>query len=140
MKIFSQRRRLIVNREIQYDVLMYVGIFVMSIFVVQALALYLFLSRLEPVVSHMTALEFVTKYKVSFLIYQLIPVGFGMVVGVYVFNRLTSRIVGPLYNVKRVLQNAVENQQNPDEIKLRENDYFREEINDLNVILKRKMK
>lgn len=140
MKIFNQRRRLIINREVQYDVLMYVGIFVMSVFAVQALAMYIFLSQLEHVVSHMTALEFVAKYKVSILIYQLIPVGFGMIVGVYVFNKLTSRIVGPLYNVKRILHNAVETQQIPQEIKLREHDYFREEINDINVILKRRIK
>lgn len=140
MSIFKPRRKMIVNREVQYDVLMYVGLFVIALFLVQVFTAYLFIDQVERVVGTMSALEFISRYKVSFLVYQIIPVTFSLVVGVYVFNRLTSRIAGPLYNMKRILQKARNGDPEPVEIKLRENDYFHDEIKDINVILKRKSK
>ncbi len=106
--MFKPRRKLIVNREVQYDVLMYVGMFVISIFIMQSLATYLFISRVEDVITNLSAQEFVARYKISFLIYQLIPVCVGMVFGAFIFNRLTNHIAGPLYNMKRVLSNVTE--------------------------------
>lgn len=140
MKDFKPRRRMIVNREVQYDVLMYVGVFVFSIFLLQAIATYLFISRIEEVISHLSAREFVARYKVSFLVYQMIPVGLGMLIGAYIFNRLTSRIAGPLYNMKRTLRILAESPDETPEIKLREDDYFHDEIEDVNIILRRRSK
>ncbi|KYG64774.1 hypothetical protein AZI86_11255 [Bdellovibrio bacteriovorus] len=131
------RRRLIVNREVQYDVLMYVGLFVMSLFMGQVAAGYLFVSQVEEVVGSMSAAEFLSRYKVSFLIYQTIPLAVCLLAGVFVFNRLTSRIAGPLYNARRVIRSIQEGTAKDPHIRLRENDYFKEEIDDINVILKK---
>ncbi|MEK2646400.1 HAMP domain-containing protein [Bdellovibrio sp. BCCA] len=138
MSIFKPRRKMVVNREVQYDVLMYVGVFVVALFIVQVFTAYLFLDQVQRVVGTMSALEFIARYKISFLVYQIIPVSFSLIVGVYIFNRLTSRIAGPLFNMRRILQKARNGELETAEIKLRENDYFQEEINDINVILKRK--
>jgi len=140
MKGFKPRRRMIVNREVQYDVLMYVGLFVIALFLVQIFTAYLFIDQVERVVGTMSAREFLSRYKISFLVYQIIPVTFCLVVGVYFFNRLTSRIAGPLYNVKRTLEKARVGELESAEIRLREDDYFHEEIEDINVILKRRIK
>lgn len=131
------RRRLIVNREVQYDVLMYVGLFVMVLFMSQVAAGYLFIAQVEDAVGAMSAVEFLSRYKVSFLIYQTIPLAICLLVGVYIFNRLTSRIAGPLYNARRVIRSIQAGTAKNPHIHLRENDYFKEEINDINVILKK---
>ncbi|WP_374029120.1 HAMP domain-containing protein [Bdellovibrio bacteriovorus] len=140
MKLFKPRRKMIVNQEVQYDVLMYVGLFVVSIFIVQIFTAYLFIEQVEKVVGSMSALEFLSRYKVSFLVYQIIPVSLSLLVGIYIFNRLTSRIAGPLYNIKRVLRRVSDVDADNVEIKLRQDDYFQEEVKDINVILKRKSK
>lgn len=136
MSIIKPRRKLIVNREVQYDVLMYVGVFVISLFVLQIATAYFFLKQAQPVAESMSAMEFLTRFKVSFLVYQIVPLALSLIVGVYIFNRLTSRIAGPLYNLRKTLRKAREQEDGVVQIKLRENDYFKEEINDVNVILK----
>lgn len=140
MDEFPRRRRLVVNREVQYDILMYVGVFIVSLFVIQVLTAYLFVDRVERSIGSMSAQEFIERYKVSFLVYQIIPISICMVVGVFVFNRLSSRIAGPLYHMRRVLQKTQRGEIEGVEIKLREGDYFQEEIEDVNAILKKRAK
>jgi hypothetical protein len=143
MKVFHPRRQLIVNKEVQYDVLMYVGIYVMCIFLAQVFAGFLFLSKLEERTqsgefASLSVPEFITRYKTVLLVYELIPVLVGGIAGVFIFSRLTSRIVGPLYNVRRVLQKATSEHTEAPEIKLREQDYFQDLIDDINTALKNK--
>lgn len=140
MKLIKhKRRRLIVNKEMQYDVLMYLGVFVVSLFVTQAITAYLFIEQVKEVAIHMSAMEFIKKFQVSFMVYQIIPLALCLIFGIYIFNRLTIRIAGPLYNMKRLLRAATTDKKRDVEIKLREDDYFQEEIEDINVFLKRKI-
>lgn len=134
------RRKIIVNREVQYDVLMYVGIFVLALFSIQAMTAYVYISQVSSAVGHLSALEFIDRYKVSFLVYQTVSVTLCMAGGIYFFNRLTLRIAGPLYNMRRVLKKAQQPGEAPLSIQLRENDYFKEEIDDVNSMLKKRAK
>ena len=144
---FKPRRKLIVNREVQYDILMYMGLFVTGVFITQIFAAWLIVNRLEQQASagdfsHMTIGEFIARYKTVFLINELLAVGVCLVVGFYLTNRLTSKIVGPLYNIRRILRrnnNDVE-ANNVVEIKLREGDYFQDLAEDLNTTLRKKQK
>ncbi|MEN0057311.1 MAG: HAMP domain-containing protein [Bdellovibrio sp.] len=141
MEILKPRRRLIVNREVQYDVLMHLSILVVSLFLAQVLAASLFLYHYREVIPTMSALDFISRFRISFLVYQLIPLTLGLLIGSYIFNRLTSRIAGPLYNMKRILHSVDQDRSRDLEIKLREDDYFQEEIEDINrVLLKRRIK
>ena len=137
MVLGKSRRKLIVNREVQYDVLMHVCVFVLALFMVQACTAYVYLYQVQKVVGSMSAVEFIEKYKVSFLVYQSISVTVCMLVGGYFFNRLTRRIAGPLYNMKRVLRRSLTQPGQDLDIKLREDDYFKEEIEDVNAMLKK---
>ena len=137
MVLGKSRRKLIVNREVQYDVLMHVCLFVLGLFLVQAATAYVYLYQVQKVVGAMSAVEFIEKYKVSFLIYQSISVTVCMLVGGYFFNRLTRRLAGPLYNMKRILRRAQNEPGQHLDIKLREDDYFKEEIEDVNAMLKK---
>lgn len=132
------RRRLIINREVQFDVLMYVWIFVFSLFVAQTLTAVLFISQIEGAIELMTAREFLAQYKVSFWVYQFVPVSICCIVGFFVFSRLTSRIVGPVYNMQRVLKTNAETEEVA-QIRVREDDYFRQEMRDVNLLIKRKI-
>lgn len=132
------RRRLIINREVQFDVLMYVWLFVFSLFVIQTLTAILFISQIEGAIEMMTAREFLANYKVSFWVYQFVPVSICCIVGFFVFSKLTSRIVGPVYNMQRVLKKNVDSDKVP-QIRVREDDYFRQEMQDVNLLLKRKI-
>ena len=146
--LFNQRRKMIVNKEVQYDVLMHVSLFVVCIFVVQIVAGYLFLNKVGDLTSlgDVTALsvkEFLSRYTILFLVYELMAVLACLLVGLVFFTRLTSRIVGPLYNMKRVLhQAAVANADSSDDmqVKLREGDYFQDLAQETNAVLKRKAK
>lgn len=138
MKFPKPRRKMIINHEVQYDMLMHVGLWICGLFVAQILTAFLFIHEVQSVAEKMSAMEFITRYRISFLFYQLIPVGLGLVFGTYFFNRFSSRIAGPLYNMKRVVKRANEHLGEPAEIKLRENDYFKKEIEDINVLLRRK--
>jgi hypothetical protein len=117
---------------------MYVGLFVMALFIGQIVAGYIFIYQVEGVISKMSAVEFLDKYKVSFLVSQIVPLVLCLAAGAYIFNRLTSRIAGPLYNARRVIQAIQSGTAKDPHIRLRENDYFKEEIDDINVILKKK--
>lgn len=134
------RRKLIVNREVQYDVLMHVGLFVLALFVVQALTAYFYISQVQKAVAHLSALEFIQRYQVSFLVFQTVSATVCMLVGIYFLNRLTVRIAGPLYNMKRILRRAQTEDPETLRIQLRKDDYFQEEIEDVNVILKKRAK
>lgn len=134
------RRKMIVNREVQYDVLMHVGLFVLGLFSVQALTAYIYVFQIQSAVAHLSALEFIERYQVSFLVFQTLSVTICMFVGIYFFNRLTVRIAGPLYNMRRVLKKFQAEDGATVTIQLRENDYFQEEIKDVNRILKKRAK
>ncbi|MBO9668036.1 MAG: HAMP domain-containing protein [Bdellovibrio sp.] len=146
MNLFKPRRQLIVNREVQYDVLMYVGLFVTGIFIVQIFAAWILVNELEEKAyaggfGSMTIAEFISRYKVVFLINEMIAVTVCLIVGFYLTNRITSRIVGPLYNIRRILRRASYTEDaNVAEIKLREDDYFQDLAKDLNVALQKKTK
>lgn len=143
MKLLNQRRTLVVDREVQYDLLMHVVLFVVFVFLSQIFVAYMFLSKLETKAAlgelgSMTILEFLMKYKVAFLINELVAVSACIVIGFYFFNRFTSRIVGPLYNIRRILHLRKTASESPVEIKLREGDYFQDLAEDLNIALNRK--
>ncbi|MDG0815988.1 HAMP domain-containing protein [Bdellovibrio svalbardensis] len=142
MGLLNQRRKLIVDREVQYDLLMYVGLFVAFVFLSQILVAAMFLHKLETKAAlgelgSMSIAEFIAKFKVVFLIYELFAVSACAVVGFYFLNRLTSRIVGPLYNIRRILHLIKVKPESQIEIKLRKDDYFHELVDDLNTALKR---
>lgn len=138
MPALRPRRRMIVNREVQYDILMYVGILVASLFTMQIVTAYMFLNQFETIAKNMTALEFLSRFKISFLVYQSISFGLCLIFGIFIFNRFSSRIAGPIYNMRRVLRKAQEIPGTPVSIHLREDDYFHDEIKDINAMLKRK--
>ncbi len=142
MGLMNQRRKLIVDREVQYDLLMYVGLFVTFVFLSQIFVAYMFLHKLESKaelgeLGSMSIAEFLAKFKVVFLLNELIAVTACVAVGFYFFNRLTSRIVGPLYNIRRILRVIKVKPESNVEIKLRKDDYFQDLVDDLNVALNR---
>lgn len=142
MGLLNQRRKLIVDREVQYDLLMYVGLFVAFVFLSQIFVAYMFLHKLETKAAlgelgSMSIAEFLAKFKVIFLLNELIAVSACVAVGFYFFNRLTSRIVGPLYNIRRILHLIKAKPEGNVEIKLRKDDYFHDLVDDLNVALNR---
>lgn len=132
------KRRLIINREVQFDVLMYVWLFVFSLFVAQTLTAVLFISQIEGSIELMTAREFLAHYKISFWVYQFVPVSICCIVGFFVFTKLTNRIVGPVYNMQRVLKTNA-NSEDVAQIHVREDDYFRQEMRDVNQLLRKKI-
>lgn len=142
MGLLRTRRRLIVDREVQYDLLMYIGLFVTFVFLSQILVAWLFVHKLEVKaelgeLGSMSVAEFIAKFKVVFLLNELIAVSACLAVGFYFFNRLTTRIVGPLYNIRRILKLIRAKPENSVEIKLRKDDYFQDLVQDLNVALNR---
>lgn len=139
---FLPRRKLVVNREIQYDILMYLGVFVGIVFLMQVLVGWLMIAKVEELAhqgdfSNMTVLEFIQRYKVSLFVFEAIPVALCLTVGFRFFNRLTSRIVGPIYNIKRSLRRAQEEGEKPSEIRLRETDYFQDLAGDINQLIRK---
>ncbi|MGZ3769684.1 MAG: HAMP domain-containing protein [Bdellovibrio sp.] len=138
MFIPRPRRKLVVNREVQFDILMYVGLLTAFLFVLQVVTAIVFLNQLEGMAKNMSAMEFLSKYKISFLVYQGVVFGVCMIVSIFVFNRFSSRIAGPIYNMRRTLRKFQQNPSVPLFIHLRKNDYFKDEINDVNAMLKRK--
>ncbi|AFY02606.1 HAMP domain-containing protein [Bdellovibrio bacteriovorus] len=145
MKTFRPRRKLIVNREVQFDVVMHVSLFVAVLFLAQLFAAWLFIGKIQELAgtgafSMMSVQEFISRYKTVFLVYQLIPVLLGLVVGFWYFNRMTRRIVGPLFNIKRTVKRMADENLDSVEIHLRENDYFQDLAQDINVVLQKKPK
>lgn len=138
MPMLKPRRKTIVNREVQFDILMYVGLLISSLFIMQVVAAFIFLHQFQKIAQNMSALEFISRHKISFLVYESIPLLACLVLSVSIFNRFSIRIVGPLFNMKRVLRRAKNNPESTEAIRLREGDYFRDEINDVNDMLKRK--
>ena len=144
MKI-RPRRRLIVNPEVQFDVLMYVGLFVATLFLAQVFACYLFINQIQSIAGdgdfrEMSVVQFIARYKTVFLVYQLIPILIGLVVGYWYFNMMTRRIVGPIYNIKRTMRQMAEEEAGAVPIKLRSDDYFQDLAEDINNVLQRKTK
>lgn len=144
MGLFKPRRKLIVNREVQYDILMYMGLFITGVFITQIFAAWIIVHKLEQKASagefaSMTIAEFIARYKTVFLINELLAVGVCLIAGFYLTNRLTSKIVGPLYNIRRILRrnNAETEPSNVVEVKLRQGDYFQELAEDLNHTLRK---
>jgi hypothetical protein len=147
MGIFKHRRKLIVNREVQYDALMFVGLFVTGIFVAQVIAGWVLISKLEDKAAageygSMSIAEFIARHKVMFLMNEFIVVAACLIAGFYLTNRVTSRIVGPLFNIRRILNRASHQEEaaEPVQIRLREDDYFQDLAKDLNVALQKKTK
>jgi len=141
MKLIHPRRKLIVNKEVQYDVLMYVSLFVASVFIAQVLAAFLFVNKIEGLAeagefANMTVAEFIGRYKLSLMIFELLPVLVCLVIAPLFFNRLTSRIVGPLYNMRRILRRVADDDSSA-EVHLREGDYFQDLAQDLNTVIKK---
>lgn len=141
MKLIQPRRKLIVNREVQYDVLMYVSLFVASAFITQVLAAFFIINKVEGMAeagefSSMTVLEFISRYKLSLMVFEMIPVLVCLVIAPIFFNRLTARIVGPLYNMRRILRRVADNDPSA-EVRLRDGDYFQDLAKDLNVVIKK---
>ncbi|WP_413561038.1 HAMP domain-containing protein [Bdellovibrio sp. HCB209] len=147
MSIFKNRRQLIVNREVQYDALMFVGLFVTGIFIAQVIAGWVLVSTLEEKAlageyGSMSIAEFIARHKVMFLMNEFIVVVACLIAGFYLTNKVTSKIVGPLFNIRRIINRAsrAEETAEPVEIKLREGDYFQDLAKDLNVALQKKTK
>ncbi|MEK2690681.1 HAMP domain-containing protein [Bdellovibrio sp. GT3] len=143
MGIFKHRRKLIVNREVQYDALMFVGLFVTGIFIAQVIAGWVLISKLESKAlageyGSMTIAEFIAHHKTIFLVNELLVVIVCLVAGFYLTNKVTSKIVGPLFNIRRILNKAAKPEAEPVEIKLREGDYFQDLAKDLNVALQKR--
>jgi hypothetical protein len=147
MGILKHRRKLIVNREVQYDALMFVGLFVTGIFLAQVIAGWVLVSKLEEKAlageyGSMSIAEFIARHKVMFLMNEFIVVAVCLVAGFYLTNRVTSKIVGPLFNIRRIINKATRPEETAEvvEIKLREGDYFQDLAKDLNVALQKKSK
>jgi hypothetical protein len=141
MKIIHPRRKLIVNKEVQYDVLMYVSVFVAVVFVAQVISAFFIIHKVESMAaagefSSLNVQEFVSRYKIPLLIFEMLPVLLCLVFAPFIFNRLTARIVGPLYNMRRILRRVADNDPSA-EIHLREGDYFQDLAQDLNTVIKR---
>ena len=142
MGLFKPRRKYVVNREVQFDLLMYVGLFVTFVFLSQIVVAYLFINKLQlkadtGELGSMTIVEFIDKFKMIFLLNEVVAVGTCFVLGFYFFNRVTSRIVGPLYNIGRMLKSVRNRPENTVEIRLRKDDYFQDLAKELNVALNR---
>lgn len=143
MKKPNLRRRLIVNPEVQFDVLMYVALFIGTLFLVQILAGYLFITKIHSIsgmgdFQTMSVAEFINRYKTVFMVYQLLPILVGLVAGYWYFNKVTSKIVGPIYNIKRSVHRlATEEDSVVTPIRLRSDDYFQDLADDINTVLKK---
>ena len=141
MKLIQPRRKLIVNKEVQYDVLMYVSLFVASVFIAQVLAAFFIINKVEGMAdagefSNMTVAEFIARYKLSLMVFEMIPVLVCLIIAPMFFNRLTARIVGPLYNMRRILRRVAEDDASA-EVRLRDGDYFQDLAKDLNTVIKK---
>lgn len=137
MKQINVRRRLIVNKEVQFDILMYVAVLATAIFSLQMITGYFFLHKIEKIaiLDSMSIPEFVSHYKVVFLLVQFIPVVFCLALSLHFFNRLSSRIVGPLYNIRKTFQMMATDKRKR-EIRLREHDYFKDVVDEINLALR----
>lgn len=138
MRLMKPRRKMIVNQELQFDVLMYVAVFVFSLFIVQTAVAGIFIYHLSEYAQELKAHEFIDRYKVGFLIWQGASLCVSLALGVSFFNRLTSRIAGPLYNIRKTLRQARNENADVVQIRLREDDYFQNEVRDINESLHKK--
>ncbi|MNL59758.1 hypothetical protein D3C87_1835110 [compost metagenome] len=84
----------------------------------------------------MTVAEFISRYKLSLMIFEMLPVIVCLIIAPMFFNRLTARIVGPLYNMRRILRRVAEDDSSA-EVHLREGDYFQDLAQDLNTVIKK---
>lgn len=141
MKIKKARTQFFVNKQVQYDVIMHVLIFMVGLFVTQIMCTYLFVSRIEGILGvatfeEMSAVEFIQRYKSSFLVIQLIPVVLFLFVGFVYFGRMTLKIVGPLFNIQRTLRKLNDDGLEKLEVKLRDDDYFQELAQQINLLIR----
>lgn len=136
---------MIVNAEVQFDVLMYVGVFISTLFLAQIGACYLFIHKIQSIsgfgdFQSMSVADFIARYKTVFMVYQIIPIILGLVVGYWYFNHMTRKIVGPIFNIKRTMKKAAEEDVGGTLIHLRSDDYFQDLAEDINAILQKKSK
>lgn len=131
---------MIINPEIQYEMLKYLAVLILMIFLAQMVAIVLFFNQISEMAqdSTLSPFEMLSQYKYILLTYQMIPIISISCVGFYFFNKFTNRIVGPIFNINRIVKRINAGEVESAEIKLRDGDYFKEFANDLNTLIKSK--
>lgn len=139
-RIKKPRTTFFINRQVQLDVIMHVMIFVSGLFLTQLICAVLFVLRIESLIGvdalqELSAMEFLNRYKYFFAVTQVIPLVIFIILGIFYFGRMTQKIVGPLFNIQRVLRTMNNEGREKLEIKLREDDYFQELAQQINVLI-----
>jgi hypothetical protein len=120
--------------------LKYLAVLILMIFLAQMVAIVLFFNQISEMAqdSTLSPFEMLSQYKYILLTYQMIPIISISCVGFYFFNKFTNRIVGPIFNINRIVKRINAGEVESAEIKLRDGDYFKEFANDLNTLIKSK--
>ena len=140
-KATNRRKQLIINPEIQYEMLKYLAVLILMIFLAQMVTIVLFFNQISEMAQDnatMSPFDLLSQYKYILLAYQMIPIISISCVGFYFFNKFTNRIVGPIFNINRVIKRINDGEVEKTEIKLRDGDYFKELAADLNTLIKKK--
>ena len=142
-KILKPRTKFFIHRQVQLDVIMHVLIFLVGLFVTQILCGYFFIGKVvsgagPDAMQELSAFDFISRYKVVFLMSQLIPVSIFLLLGIFYFGRMTQKIVGPLFNIQRSLKRLNTESLEKLEIKLREDDHFQELAQQINTLISSK--
>lgn len=140
----NRRKTLIINPEIQYGMLAYVGALVVINIIAQFICVMLFFSQIAALAQANDSpfadlLHLMSDYKILFLIYNLIPSISISIIGFFFFNRFTNRIVGPIYNINNVVKAVNEGKNEAPQIRLRQGDYFTEFAKNLNILFKERI-
>ena len=137
----NRRKQLIINPEIQYGMLTYVGALILINVIAQFISMMMFFSQIATLAqandsAFSDILHLMSDYKSLFFIYNLIPSVSISIIGFYFFNRFTNRIVGPIYNINNVIKSTNAGTNEKPQIRLRDGDYFTDFAKNLNVLLK----
>ena len=140
----NRRRTLIINPEIQYGMLTYVGALILINVIAQFISMMMFFSQIATLAqgndsAFSDILHLMSDYKSLFFVYNLIPSVSISIIGFYFFNRFTNRIVGPIYNINNVVKATNAGTNEKPQIRLRDGDYFMEFAANLNTLFKEKV-
>lgn len=133
----DNRKQLIVNKEVQFDLLAFLGVSGASFFICQTALALIFYGQIRDILPFVTSEELISRYAIPFFVLQIIPLATTFIICTIYFNKLTNQIVGPIYKIKKTFEMALQtNEFQP--IVLREGDYFKKEVDVINEYMNRK--
>lgn len=133
----ENRKRMIINSEVQFDLLAFLALSGVSFMVTQSVLLLALYSQIYEILPFVTSEELISRYAIPMLFMQVVPLAVSFLVSAIYFNKLTNQIVGPVYRIKKTFENALRtNKFTP--IVLRDGDYFRKEVEAINDYMNKK--